>query len=290
MLKKFIEQHRLPSEFKATVDEYYQPLAERIYRQFERNNGPYFVGINGCQGSGKSTLTAYIGEYLTVRYQLNIVVMSLDDFYLTSAERKQLAKDIHPLLATRGVPGTHNTPALAKALNQFKSKQAGFVIPKFNKAIDNPLPENQCTVVEQTADIILLEGWCWGVKSQTDEQLVEPINQLELMHDDKATWRNYVNEQLKNLYQPLYNKMDYWLVLQAPSFDCVYLWRLEQEEKLKAKNHHLAHSKIMSAEEVLSFTQYFQRLSVQAINTMSLMADATLYLDENRKITKTAYA
>ena len=284
MLSAFIEQHKLPEEFRLTVNQYYTPLAEQIFSLFTQSNGAYFVGINGCQGSGKSTLTRFIAEYLRSEYQLNIVVMSLDDFYLTREKRTQLAHDIHPLLATRGVPGTHDLSALDNILIQFKEQKTGFLIPKFNKATDDPFPKEQWTSIEEPVDIILLEGWCWGVDPQSEEQLKLPINELELQHDEKGVWRNYVNQQLKDAYVPLYKAMDFWLALQAPSFDCVYKWRLEQEQKLQARNLGLANSKVMTPEEILDFTQYFQRLSVQSCNTISQSADAIFYLDPDRHI------
>ncbi|ASP48061.1 kinase [Cognaticolwellia beringensis] len=285
MLSTFIKQHKLPEKFRQTAKDYYQPLAERIFSQFTKSSNAYFVGINGCQGSGKSTLTDFIAEYLTKTHQLNIVVMSLDDFYFTGEKRQQLAHDIHPLLATRGVPGTHDMKMLEDVLKKLKAKQNGFSIPRFNKATDEPFPEEQWQAVEHPIDIILLEGWCWGVKPQTDEQLKAPVNELELKHDANGDWRCYVNEQLKLNYQPLYEQMDFWLALQAPSFDCVYKWRLEQEQKLKDRNIDLANSKIMKSAGILNFTQYFQRLSVQACNTISQSADAIFYLDYARNIT-----
>jgi D-glycerate 3-kinase len=285
MLSAFIEQHKLPDEFSDTVRLYYQPLAERILAQFKKNNTPYFVGINGCQGSGKSTLTDFLAEYLTAQHPLNVVVMSLDDFYLTGEKRQQLAANIHPLLATRGVPGTHDMATLEHVLLQLKTKKIGFSIPRFNKATDEPYPKEQWTVVDKPIDIILLEGWCWGVKPQTEEQLRSAINELELQYDAKGEWRNYVNQQLSEAYVPLYKSMDFWLALQAPSFDCVYKWRLEQEQKLQARNIDLANSKVMSPAEILNFTQYFQRLSVQSCTTIAQSADTIFYLDYARQIT-----
>jgi D-glycerate 3-kinase len=285
MLSAFIEQHKLPDEFSDTVRLYYQPLAERILAQFKKNNTPYFVGINGCQGSGKSTLTDFLAEYLTAQHPLNVVVMSLDDFYLTGEKRQQLAENIHPLLATRGVPGTHDMATLEHVLLQLKTKKTGFSIPRFNKATDEPYPKEQWTVVDKPIDIILLEGWCWGVKPQTEEQLRSAINELELQYDAKGEWRNYVNQQLSEAYVPLYKSMDFWLALQAPSFDCVYKWRLEQEQKLQARNIDLANSKVMSPAEILNFTQYFQRLSVQSCTTIAQSADTIFYLDYARQIT-----
>ena len=286
MLATFMEQHQLPEQFTTTVKEYYQPLADHIYKQYQHNESPYFIGINGCQGSGKSTFTDFIAEYLTATYQLNVIVMSLDDFYLSSDKRQQLAQNVHPLLATRGVPSTHDIDALNQVLTQLTQHKTGFAIPKFSKATDEPLPESQWPVVSKPADIVLLEGWCWGVKAQTQQQLAAPINELELQNDPSGKWRTHVNEQLEKLYQPLYQKMNYWIGLQAPSFDCVYKWRLEQEQKLQDRNVGLANSKIMTPEEILNFTQYFQRLSVQGSQTVSKIADAIFYLDYDRHITK----
>lgn len=287
MLPAFLEEHKLPAEFKHTIEQYYQPLADTLFKQFSKQSKAYFVGINGCQGSGKSTLTDYLASYLRAKYQLNVAVMSLDDFYLPIVKRKQLSEDIHPLLATRGVPGTHDITALKSVLSQLTNHETGFAIPRFNKATDEPFPENEWTLIDKPVDIVLLEGWCWGVPPQTQEQLSSPVNELELQHDAKGLWRNYVNDQLKVNYQPLYKKMDFWLALQAPSFDCVYQWRLEQEQKLQARNVGIPNSKIMTPAQILNFTQHFQRLSVQGCNTISHSADVIFYLDYHRNISDT---
>ena len=73
MLSTFIKQHKLPEKFRLTAKDYYQPLAERIFNQFSKSSHAYFVGINGCQGSGKSTLTDYIAEYLTKTHNLSLI-------------------------------------------------------------------------------------------------------------------------------------------------------------------------------------------------------------------------
>ncbi|SEL76815.1 D-glycerate 3-kinase [Colwellia chukchiensis] len=284
MLTAFIKQQALPASFKDTALRYYQPLAAHIFSQFKKNAGVYFVGINGCQGSGKSTLSDFLAAYLTATYAVNVVVMSLDDFYFSSAQRQQLANDIQPLLATRGVPGTHDIGALKRVLHQLKTQQTGFAIPRFNKATDEPFAKTQWPRVTQATDIVLLEGWCWGVRPETEQALNCPVNELERQHDSKGIWRKFVNQQLKEQYQPLYPLMDFWLVLQAPSFDCVYQWRLEQEQKLQAAFSDQTQSKIMSEAELLGFIQYFQRLSMHALDTITQSADLVFYLDRARKI------
>ncbi|GHE97391.1 kinase [Thalassotalea profundi] len=284
MLATFIEQHHLPDTFEQTINRYYQPIAEQLLFEYQNSMKPLFVGINGCQGSGKSTFAAYLAEYLGETKSLNVVVMSLDDFYLSSSQRQQLAQSIHPLLSTRGVPGTHDSEAMADIFRKFTSKTSGFLIPRFNKAMDEPYEKSLWQQISQPVDIVLFEGWCWGVEAQSTSQLNTPINTLEKTHDPEGIWRNYVNQQLKDHYQPLYQYMNYWLVLQAPSFDCVYQWRLEQEEKLAKKTKLSATNKVMTPEQVFEFIQYFQRLTEHGIATLGQSADGVLVLDSKRNI------
>ncbi len=287
MLSTFMEKNKLPESFKLLINKSYLPLAERIFAQYQNQGAPYFVGINGCQGSGKSTLSDYICYHLSETYNLNIVVMSLDDFYLSRDARSKLAQDIHPLLKTRGVPGTHNTPLLKAVLDKVKKRESGFAIPRFNKATDDPYSEDQWQHIEKPIDILILEGWCWGVTAQNDEQLLQPINALEQEKDQDSIWRSYVNSELLTHYQPLYQYFDFWAALQVPSFDSVYRWRLEQEQKLiKTLSPTDQQSKVMNEEQILSFIQYFQRLTTHGMQTLPILAHAIYYLDENRCITK----
>lgn len=288
MIEAFIETHKLPDNFKELVNDYYQPLTDRIHTQFKQHEQTYFVGVNGCQGSGKSTLSAYIAEYLTSTYALNVVVMSLDDFYLSQDERNQLAKDVHPLLEKRGVPGTHNTPLLHNVIAALKNNHLPVSIPVFNKASDNPYSKEHWTLIDRPVDIVILEGWCWGVSAQDETQLTAPINSLEKQNDSDMVWRSYVNQQLKEHYQPLYELFDYWIALQAPSFSNVYRWRLEQEHKLSIKLESSGNkgdlSGVMTATQILEFIQYFQRLTEHGIKTLPSFAHTTFFLGVNRQI------
>ena len=69
---------------------------------------PYFVGLAGGQGTGKTTISSIIKIILEKYFKLRVFKISIDDFYKTRKERKNLSKNIHPLLMTRGVPGTHD--------------------------------------------------------------------------------------------------------------------------------------------------------------------------------------
>ena len=284
MLREFIRQHQLSSNFKVSVDSYYQPLCEKIKTYRDQAEKPLFIGINGCQGSGKSTLAAFIREYLAFHYQLNIVVVSLDDFYLNQTKRSELAQTVHPLLVTRGVPSTHDTTQLKAFLKQLRLNTGKICIPRFNKATDNPLPKNQWPVTSAPVDIVILEGWCWGVNEQTQQQLEPPVNQLEREKDPDGLWRYYINQQLAEHYQPLYRHFDYWLMLKAPSFDNVYAWRLEQEKKLKRQTVANQGHGIMSSEQIKAFIQHYQRLTEHALTTLPKRCDHVYELDSKRNI------
>ena len=74
-----------------------------------------FCLVSGPQGSGKTTFTSEIKKKLTKK-KLKVLVLSIDDFYFGKKDRNKLSKTASPLLATRGVPGTHNLQYLKKVL------------------------------------------------------------------------------------------------------------------------------------------------------------------------------
>ena len=207
------------------------------------------------------------------------------DFYLDKSSRNALAIKVHPLLATRGVPGTHDVSLAQTTFDRLRG-YGTVSIPRFNKAIDNPFPVVDWPVIHSPPDIVLVEGWCWGVKPQTKAQLAEPVNALERDEDPLGTWRNYVNKQLADSYQALFEQMSFWVMLKAPSFDQVYNWRKEQEHKLAAKlGSSEAHSGIMTDLEIERFIQHYQRLTEQSLETLPQQCNYVYHLDETRQIT-----
>jgi len=96
-VKGLIAAENLPVDFVAVVERWYLPIAARIAQAQTQQAGTLLVSISGAQGSGKSTLTAFLKLLLKAAWQLNTADISLDDFYLTHAERQQLALAEHPL-------------------------------------------------------------------------------------------------------------------------------------------------------------------------------------------------
>lgn len=283
----FLDVHKLPSTYADIAQEWFIPLCERLnaHQESAKNTGkaPYFVGINGCQGSGKSTLTDFISAYLTSIYAKKVVCLSIDDFYLDKSQRNALSIKVHPLLATRGVPGTHNIPLALATFEQLKGNNS-VALPRFNKAVDNPFPQAQWPVIDSPPDIVILEGWCVNVPQQSSKDLERPINNLEENQDPLGIWRTFVNTELSKDYQTLFDQIDYRVMLKAPSFECVYDWRLEQEHKL-ARATQGSSTGVMTDDEISVFIQHYQRLTEHALATLPNLCDTVYSLDKNRTIT-----
>ncbi|RDV27336.1 kinase [Alteromonas aestuariivivens] len=283
-IASFLSEHQLPETYRQTAQNWFIPLADEIKSHCSGARRPFFVGVNGCQGSGKSTLCDFLVFYLGQAHGLNVVTVSLDDFYLPKSDRNALAIKVHPLLATRGVPGTHNTPLALATLARLR--EYGTVsLPRFNKATDDPRPVTEWPVINSPPDIVLIEGWCWGVPPQLEQELDTPVNELEANEDPLGTWRRFVNSQLAGDYQTLFSQMQYWVMLKGPSFDHVYRWRCEQEHKLLAKQGP-AGSGIMTDEQIARFIQHYQRLTEHGFTTLPGRCNHVFELDENRHIAK----
>lgn len=283
MLNQFITENNVPTSFATQANEHFFPLAKKLAALSSTHSQPLVIGVNGCQGSGKSTLTSFLTYVLEKEHAFNVVNVSLDDFYLSPEIRQQRADSIHSLLKTRGVPGTHDTALLSSTLKKLKTG-VSTAIPRFNKATDKPEPTTQWQLTTKVVDIVLIEGWCWGVAPQTEAELDIPINSLEAQQDSDGHWRQYVNQQLREQYQPLYQLVDHWIMLKAPSFDCVSKWRWQQEQHLHQKSKGKVQSAIMTKAQVLEFISFFQRLTEHALTTLPKRCDLVFCLDEHRQI------
>lgn len=188
------------------------------------------VGLCGAQGSGKSTVAAALDRALTAQ-GLAVATLSLDDLYLGRAARRALAATVHPLLATRGVPGTHDVGLGVELLTRLRERLP-VRLPRFDKGRDEPVPAAEW-VDAGACDVVLFEGWCVGARPQAEAELVAPVNALERDEDPDGRWRRYVNARLGGDYQALF-AIDRLVLLAAPGFAVVAGWRAEQEHRLIA--------------------------------------------------------
>ncbi len=262
------------------LDHFYLPLCDKLFETYKAKGSPLLLGLSGGQGSGKSTISQILKIILNYKFNLKVVCLSIDDFYKTSYERKKMAKLIHPLFSTRGVPGTHDCKMLLNTIKTLLKKRFNFIkIPKFDKSRDNRLNKKYWKKIKIKPNIIIFEGWCVGAKHQTYKELKKPINILEKKEDTKLTWRKKVNNELKTSYKKIYNLLDKKIYLKVPGFKYVLKWRLLQEKKLRNKSN----GKSMTNEEIKRFIMFYERITKNMVKNYK-NNDFIILLDKKHKI------
>ena len=261
-------------------------LLDQYAGRIARSRRPYVLGLSGLQGSGKSTL-AQVMEYRAQQLGWPTQILSLDDFYYALSDREQLAHQVHPLLRTRGVPGTHEIELLLSVLAAMPRASARLPVthPRFDKGRDTRYPPSRWPRITRAPKLVIVEGWALGIRPQQRWQLVDPVNDLERREDADGTWRFWVNKQLRG-YQPLWRKFDALIVLQAPNWEIVRRWRGEQEQDLLTRHAPLA----MDAVTMQRFLAHFERLSRHALATLPALADSVVEYDDDRHVRALSHA
>ncbi len=230
---------------------------------------PFFIGLNGVQGAGKTVLVSSLARTLSSPpHNLATCVFSLDDLYLTHSDQVQLAQtnSDNPLLQHRGQPGTHD---IALALEIFQKLERGekVRIAKYNKSLFNGQgdrqPESEWDQVntrsDQKVEIVIFEGWCVGFQPLTASELESKhfhAEEAREANDGKYQGRlghntlqsvTAINDSLKQ-YSKLWQYFDVFIHIDASDPLFVYKWRLEQEATTKREK-----GAGMSDEEVRKF-------------------------------------
>lgn len=285
LIDDFVIQESLPVTYQQDALAWFVPLLPELDALISgAADLPIIIGINGAQGTGKSTLAKLLTRLLQQQGR-EVATLSIDDFYYSKAKRDELASRVHPLLASRGVPGTHDTELALRIVDELRgAKQNDRVrLPAFDKARDDRVAIDLCPSIEGPVDVIILEGWFIGVKPQPDSELSIPLNELESVDDADESWRRYVNHQLGQGYQQLFSRIQLLIMLQAPKFEQVYAWRRLQEQKLRRQDSK-GMSDLMNDEQLDYFIQHFERLTRHCLATLPKYADIVFQLDVNHRV------
>jgi D-glycerate 3-kinase len=278
-VERLIEAEGLPADYREIAHRFWRPLSEDIAEQRLERAGdkPLVVGINGAQGSGKSTLCKFL-EVLLVEHNQSGVTLSLDDLYLTRAARLDMAATQHPLFATRGVPGTHDVALGMDILDRLLARKPA-ELPIFDKARDDRAAETRH--VDGPVDVILLEGWCVGAAPQPPADLEEPVNDLERVEDPDGVWRREVNRRLATDYAAFFARIDLLTMLKVPDFAAVRTHRRLQEKKLGAS--HPGSPAVMDRAKLDRFLAHYQRLTEWMFAEMPARADILVEIDRGQR-------
>lgn len=237
------------------------------------------LAISGLQGSGKSTLALQVVANAQAR-GLRAAALSIDDVYLTRAQRQRLARSVHPLLITRGPPGTHDLPLAHAVLDAVAARQP-LALPRFDKLADERVPPAQWPLLAEPLDLLVFEGWFLGTPAQQPAALDMPLNALEREADTDGRWRRWCNDALADSYPSLWQRCDRLWFLQPPGFSVVPRWRWQQEQNLQASQPGRSG---MTRPQLDRFVQYYERVSRQALRTLPEVADRVIALDGQRQV------
>lgn len=236
-----------------------------------RTGAPRVLGISGGQGAGKTTLADLLVRSLAAQGR-RAVALSLDDFYLPKSDRELLGRTVHPLLVTRGVPGTHDVALAVAVIDGLRAGRA-VRAPAFDKAADDRQP-GAGRSIGSGIDLVIFEGWCVGALPQPQAALNEPVNDLERQEDGDGRWRRFVNRALTADYPALWQRLDALLYLQVPDLAAVLRWRTEQEQQHPPARR-------MSPAAITRFVAHYERLTRWMLATLPATADMVGLLDEN---------
>jgi len=289
---RFLSKEKIFDQSKSTkiksLKKIYIPMSFWIENKYKKKGETLILGFSGGQGSGKTTVTGILKIILKKFFKRRIHVSSFDDFYKTLEGRNKISNKIHPLLKTRGVPGTHDINLVKNFFNIIRKKKFKKIkLPKFEKAMDNRLEKKYWFNIKQKPEIVILEGWCVGARSQPNSLIKRPINILEKYEDKDLKWRKYVNEKLKKEYKKLFVMIDHFIFMKIPNFKVVFKWRLLQEKKLKKKPY--SNKKIMSYNEIKRFIMFYERITLQMLKDLSKSASVVLLLKKNHEIKKVLF-
>ncbi|MDC0624062.1 hypothetical protein OAP76_00180 [Alphaproteobacteria bacterium] len=260
---------------KIYIEKYILPIITNIINSKKKK----FL-ISGSQGVGKSTLVLILKSVIENIYNKKVMSVSIDDYYFSKNKRLQLSKQIHPLLQTRGVPGTHDLDKLSKHISQFSKKKFPIIIPVFDKLSDD-LTKKKISI--NKADILLLEGWCCGCLPIDNKYLRKNINKLETDLDKNNIWRNFYNNKLQNDYKKIFKLFDLKIYMQPPSFKYVYKWRADQERRNLSKS---VNKKYMNKKQLDKFIQHYEKITKWMMKTMPAEADMLIKVNKNQMIKK----
>ncbi|WP_312781576.1 kinase [Brevundimonas sp.] len=239
------------------------------------------IGIAGAQGSGKTTLARAAAE------RWGAACLSLDDVYLTKAEREAKGRALHPLFAVRGPPGTHDLALLETTIAALRAAgpNSRTPLPAFDKLSDDRRPTAEWPMFANRPSAVLVDGWCLGATAQAEADLAAPINALEREQDGPGVWRRAANTDLAGPYAKTFARFDAILFLKAPSFNAVLDWRCEQEAGLMG----LAPSDLPAERraELAVFIQAFERITRHML-AGGVRADVTFDLARDRTISPPA--
>jgi D-glycerate 3-kinase len=263
LFRKFLEILPPQGQQEVRVRDYYLKILGWVVQEIEKSQvgplitRPLIIGVNGPQGSGKSTLTVALVQVLS-EMGFRGLTLSIDDFYLTRKQQIAIASQypFNPLLQQRGYPGTHDIQLGLEKLAELRKINAtrdGVRIPCYDKSKHqgqgDRLPEAEWTEIRGPLDVVFLEGWMLGFRGVPESVISSNVG---VQADPRLNAGLLEINRLLDSYQAWYGQLDAFIHLIPLDIKYVIDWRVEAEERMKAQG-----KPGMSREDITSYIHKF---------------------------------
>jgi D-glycerate 3-kinase len=300
LLEQFCREEHIPGSLEQELWHIYLPFAQWIIRLAagvrQGRTGAYVMGINGAQGSGKTTINHILQLILRAGFHCKVVGFSIDDLYDTYPQRLQKGRQISPILARVRGPGTHDLDLGIEILDRLIEGKATR-IPRFDKSLANNqgdrVPESAWLEVSEAQDIVLFEGWNVGEAPFPNDRFDQRFAKL-CTADGFSAWRDYYIAALEDNergYAALFNRLDDLVMIRIHDFDEVYANREQAEAKLRRRiasktteGKSTAGISAMTREEVRSFVDHYEPWTRHMLQEMPSRAKLVLWMGTGHRI------
>ena len=268
---------------ETNLEKLWLPVALDLAARRKELDRTLIQGILGSQGTGKTTLCIVLKSILNY-LGFGVATLSIDDLYLTYAERQALQQQ-DPRLIWRGPPGTHDVDLGRKIIEQclVKDNSSKILMPRFDKSAFNGAGDRTTPEAVVKPDILLFEGWFVGVQPIAEDCFNNPPPPIFTSEDIQFAKDN--NQRLK-AYLPLWKKLDSLIVLYPEDYRLSKQWRKEAEQKMIATG-----KTGMSNEECDRFVEYFWKALHPELSIEPVLktADIVVEIKSDRNITKVSH-
>ena len=210
------------------------PLLYDVYNLKRSKKKRKVIGLSALPGTGKTTLGLLI-EKLSLKMNIKVSVVSMDDFYLPFSEMNFAIKD-NPWNVSRGFPGSHSTYLIEDRILEWKNTGI-FNYPVFDKSLRNGLGDRSSWEIK-FPDVLILEGWFLGVNQISSEEIskekVKPC-----LYSHEVEYRLKIQKNL-NEYFKVWQLIEKIWQIKPKEFSYMDDWKSDQEnEMLKLKGNAL---------------------------------------------------
>ena len=248
------------------------PLLYDVYKIKNTSKKREVIGLSALPGTGKTTL-GFLIKKISLKMDINVSVVSMDDFYLPWLEMKKAIKD-NPWDVSRGFPGSHSIYLIEERILEWKNT-GRFNYPVFDKSLRNGLGDRSSWKTDNP-EIIILEGWFLGV-NQISSKKIYNENVKPSLFAREIEYRSRIQKNLSN-YSKIWQLIHKIWQIKPKKFSYLDNWKSNQENQmLKIKGNALVDNQLKNFLRML-------HCSIPQESFNQINSKYKIVLDKNREL------